>query len=99
MNGIELIRHERTEQIEKHHRSIEQDWKFNDREQLKIAAVKLLKNTVLQESCPKGWDSMIWDRMVNKSYRERLVLAGAMLAAEIDRLNYVADRVEEVQSE
>lgn len=35
---------------------------------------------------PYGWDKEIWLKMVNKPYKERLIIAGALIAAEIDRL-------------
>jgi hypothetical protein len=39
--------------------------------------------------CPVDWNEDIFNRMMNKPYKKRLVIAGALLAAEIDRLNLV----------
>lgn len=36
---------------------------------------------------PHGWNKEIWLKMMNKPYKERLIIAGALIAAEIDRLN------------
>ena len=88
--GIELITEERREQLTKHLRTIEGDVHFNTKGQLSVAAGILaqkdipeqVKNTLI----PKGWDTPLWDRMINKPYKERLVIAGALIAAELDRL-------------
>lgn len=36
---------------------------------------------------PHNWDKDIWLKMMNKPYKERLIIAGALIAAEIDRIN------------
>jgi len=36
---------------------------------------------------PNGWDVDIYKKMRNKSYKERLIIAGALIAAELDRLS------------
>jgi len=90
--GIELIAEERQEQIEKHRRTIEQDVKENSHYQLSTAAGMLCwvdEEDFGDDSngfCPVGWDSDIWNHMIGKSYKERLIIAGALIAAEIDRL-------------
>lgn len=45
-----------------------------------------LSKEVLGQLCPKGWSEDVWQRMCNKSKKERLIIAGALIAAEIDRL-------------
>jgi len=87
--GIELIAQERAEQIEKHGRSIKQDAELNDRGQLLYAA-KILAGAIypnVRELPPYGWDNNIGGYMCAKPQQERLVIAGALIAAEIDRLN------------
>lgn len=58
--------------------------------QLSIAAYMLLsvdyEEGIDSESYPFGWDADICNKMINKSYEERLIIAGALLAAEIDRI-------------
>jgi hypothetical protein len=86
MTGIELVAQERQEQIEKHGRTVEKDAELNDEEQMRVAALELLKREPKFEHRPFGWDKAIWARMIIKPYKERLIIAGALVAAEIDRL-------------
>ena len=88
--GIELIAEERREQIEKHGRTVEYDLKVNDQEQLVLAATYIIlkdweEDTFL--SAPDGWDSNVWKHICDKPYQERLIIAGALIAAEIDRIS------------
>jgi hypothetical protein len=89
-SGIELIAKERHEQLTKHGRTIEMDVLNNGNYQLSEAATKLAADSIggywPTETLPVGWDQEIWDKMTNKSYEERLIIAGALIAAEIDRL-------------
>lgn len=88
--GIELIAKERIEQIEKHGRTIKLDVEQNDAYQLSEGAQKLIwphHETYL----PKGWDKYLWQKMCQKGYKDRLIIAGALIAAEIDRLNYTPE--------
>lgn len=88
MTGIELIAKERQEQIEKHHRSVEIDVIVNDNYQLSEAAMDLaaIDAYPLGPEAPLGWNEEIWHHMLEKDYKERLIIAGALLAAEIDRI-------------
>lgn len=83
--GIELIAEERAEQLGKHNRSIEQDVEQNNNYELRRGAVALLEDDRTKFS--GFWNSRICEKMINKSYKERLIIAGALIAAEIDRLN------------
>ena len=83
--GIELIAIERQEQIEKHNRSIEYDVDQNNNYELRRGAVALLEDDKTKFS--GFWNSKICEKMINKSYKERLIIAGALIAAEIDRIN------------
>lgn len=88
--GIELIAQERAEQIEKHGRTIEKDVELNDDCQLSFAASVLASFNIedydARHEAPNGWDLNIWQKMHDKPYKERLIIAGALIAAEIDRL-------------
>ena len=92
-NGIELIAEERDEQVFKHNRSVKYDAENNKGMQLSKAAQRLIspythwKTTI----CPPKWKKMIWRKMVKKEYKDRLIIAGALIAAEIDRLQYTED--------
>jgi hypothetical protein len=100
--GIELISEERQEQIEKHSRTTEKDVEQNEFGQLGFAAVAMASEYDANGKQggsevsrvhhflnwkPMGWDKEIWKKMISKPYKERLVIAGALIAAEIDRLN------------
>lgn len=89
--GIELIAAERQEQIEKHCRTVERDVYENGSYQLAICASKLLAYPAETINCgipPHGWNIDIFKKMREKPYKERLIIAGALIAAELDRLNH-----------
>lgn len=99
-SGASMILKERIEQIMKHNRFIEDDVVQNTNKELSQAAVRLIydfsyikadydETKLLKLMIPKNWNAEIWDKMSEKSYKERLVIAGALIAAEIDRLNYI----------
>lgn len=98
MTGIELIAEERKKQIENHGLTAEVDAAKNANRQL-IEAISLMlpegdeqDNKIYLrarlDGIPTGWNSKVWEKMARKSYSERLVMAGAMIAAEIDRIAY-----------
>lgn len=85
--GIELIAQERAEQIEKHGRTILRDVDENRSEQLRLGAIRLIVDSYDREClAPNGWDNKRWHKMSDKEYKDRLVIAGALIAAEIDRI-------------
>lgn len=84
MSGAELIMQEREEQINKHNISVCEDFTCNDNGELIQGAIAILEGN----SFPDTWD---WERcqhMREKDWIGKLVIAGALIAAEIDRLNY-----------
>ncbi len=84
--GIELIAIERQEQIEKHGYTISRDVESNSSyEQLVQAAKSLIGHPSFGDR-PMMWSANSWDRMRHKTYKQRLIIAGALIAAEIDRL-------------
>ena len=91
MTGIELIAKERQEQIDKHGRTIEIDVLENWDFQLSTAACALCYEAIeeidMRNDPPTNWDLELWQAMHDKPYNERLVIAGALIAAEIDRVN------------
>jgi hypothetical protein len=86
MKAIELINKERAEQIAKHGRTLKRDKEQNTDGQLAEAANKLLFHGNDIPEAPLPWDRDIWARMCAKPRRERLIIAGALLLAEEDRL-------------
>ncbi len=97
-SGIELIAKERDEQIIKHGYTPLKDAAHNANEQLSLAAGWLCYNEqgcadmdeVIEDNCPDGWSQELWAKMCSKPYRERLIIAGALIAAEIDRINILS---------
>jgi len=88
--GIERIAIERAEQIDKHGRTIGKDLAHNGKFQLALAASWLVAPDIFEgdafDRCPDEWDENLWNKMCSKGYHERLIIAGALIAAEIDRL-------------
>ncbi len=92
MTGIELIAKEREEQIEKHGRTVEKDVEINGGKELAQAAAALAYPFHYADDFddyPVNWDRDILAKMIQKTYKERLIIAGALIAAEIDRINAV----------
>ncbi len=97
--GLQLIAIERQEQITKHKRTIASDVHQNRDRQLAQAAATLasvpndpfydnaVRAKAIHEACPLGWDKKVWEKLNRKDYKQRLIIAGALIAAEIDRLN------------
>ena len=89
--GIDLIAEERAEHFEKHHFSIKEDVRYNTNQQLAEAALLLLVTDMpegVMHTPPKGWNKGCWAHMCGKSYSERLIIAGSLIAAEYDRINH-----------
>lgn len=92
--GIELIAIERQEQIEKHGRTIENDVMQNKGCQLADGAGVLCHPQIgtprkRLSLMPTNWDDALVFKMCRKTYKERLIIAGALIAAEIDRLQRI----------
>ena len=96
MTGIELIAKERKEQLEKHGISVKNDAQFNSMMEynglpaLSLAAIRLLDDSI--QRVPAHWDKKRLEKMESKPYKERLIIAGALLAAEIDRVQFMDDQ-------
>lgn len=92
--GVGLIASERQKQIEKygftgqHHLDNPEGYSSN---QLSKAAVTLLMPELIPNlawtTVPENWDEKWFEKLMNKQPKERLVIAGALIAAELDRLN------------
>ena len=95
--GIELIVAERNEQIEKHGHTIAKDIARHSQLvppfnmlPLRLVAGKLL-GIIGGVPYPKDWGKDLTERLESKTAKERLVIAGALIAAEIDRLNAIGE--------
>lgn len=101
MKGIDLITKEREEQIRLHGRSIQMDVLYNTEGQLIEMAHdlllsdserdELLKGLEGESEVPwiKGWDINTYKSLMLKPYRERKVTAAALIAADLDREDYL----------
>lgn len=91
LSGVELIAQERQEQIAKHNRDVNFDQEINSKGQLVYAATLLLNDghdgAMGDEGYPLNWNEDVWLKMSSKPYKERLIIVGALIAAEIDRIN------------
>lgn len=92
--GVELIAQERQEQIEKHGYTLDfvkSNPEYYEDKQLATAALGLLsiewEEQVELYDYLENWDQDTVSNMMSKPYKERLIIAGALIAAEIDRLN------------
>jgi hypothetical protein len=85
--GIELIADERAEQIEKHGITIEEDVNKNRNYELPNGAIMSITGYI--DKMPYGWNYKICQHIVGKPYKERLIIAGALIAAEIDKLQAI----------
>lgn len=89
--GIELIEDERNSHFSEHGYTLEHDAELSSNKQLSYAALMLL-NVDYQEGIdskefPEGWHEQACERMISKSYKDRLIIAGFLIAAELDRIN------------
>lgn len=91
--GIELIAEERQEQIEKHGFDTAHDAMYNDPDahhqhgELAYAALHALWPR--GEFYPRSFQEWFRNKISTKTYKERLIIAGALIAAEIDRLQAI----------
>lgn len=104
--GVELIMQERDKQIErygftaKHH--VDNDEYYLDH-QIAEAVIGLLSPEVHgacpeKVGAPEGWDADWFTRMMLKTERERLIIAGALLSAELDRVQLLL-KLDEIKSQ
>lgn len=90
--GIELIQDERNEQIHKHGFSLEKDKQYYQKGELKQAAqycLMLAKFGYYEDKkvfWPHGWDWHYEQKITNKTKVGKLIVAGALLLAEGERV-------------
>lgn len=84
MNGVDMITKERNEQLEKHNYTLEYDKQYVSGELIGAALYCIMGDV---EDWPKGWYTSHKDKIDCKPIVQKLAIAGALIAAEIDRLN------------
>ena len=89
--GIDKIGRERAEQFIKHRRSVKDDVFHHPNGELVQAARALMKENCVPHDFPESWGVAACRKLSLKPYTERLVIAGALLAAEVDRRLYIQD--------
>ena len=94
MAGINLISQECFNQRINHGHTIQKDFEENMNGQLVQAAQALLEGDI--EWMPKSWDNEICKKLISKPFKERLVIAGALIAAEIDRAEFEKEQNKKV---
>ena len=84
VTGAGLIQDERAKQIKRKF-DVKHDLRVNGGGQLTEAVLKLVdKKAVAKQSAPRMWDKELWAKMQKKQRKEKLIVAGALIAAEID---------------
>lgn len=85
MNGIELITQERKKQLSKF--SITSDTRYVRGELLMVATALIQSDA---EHWPRDWDISLFTKWMKTTCSERLAIAAAFIAAEIDSINIVS---------
>lgn len=83
MKAIQLIQRERNEQIAKHGYDASHDLAHNENGQLAKAAVYTITGN--DRFYPETWDDGFKNKLMGKTPNQRLIIAGALIAAEYDR--------------
>lgn len=87
LTGVDLILKERNEQIKKHKFDVKHDLKVNKSGQIEKAVVKLIGNKPMgRTSPPHRWGNEGWVKILKKPLKEKLIIAGALIAARIDMI-------------
>lgn len=94
--GFESIAKERIEQVKKHRYDLHSDRNYTKGELVKAAQYCI---TLDIKFWPRGWQTVFRDKIKSKSLEDRYVIAGAFLAAEVDRLRDLQDYVFEIMAE
>jgi hypothetical protein len=84
--GDELITAERDRQVEMG-RTIAYDLGMNSMEELERMAIVLIRPAIVNlvpGMIPEHWNKATVERMINKTMQQRRVIAGALIAAQID---------------
>jgi len=91
MTGLDLISKERQEQFEKHGITISDDALNHTKGELsEVVSLICLPNIGCGNiEVPKTFNKDMFNKILNKPYKERLVIAGALICAELDRVELV----------
>lgn len=96
--GVELIAIERQEQIEKHGWNLNHDADYGNGELIAAAQFCLnVENYNLWPWHDSGVGTYFYNKIINKPYEQRVIIAGAFCAAELDRLNDIQGFVFDIE--
>jgi hypothetical protein len=84
---LRLIGLERQSQV-RGGKTVKYDAAVNGRGQLVMAAIAVLSTPACASAEPPQWVEDLWQKTFDKPAIDKLVLAAALLVAEIERLNY-----------
>lgn len=92
--GIELIAEERQEQIEKHGWSLQHDKYYGKKQLMQAARFCITAMSYIpawyshkpNSFWPVGWDLYWMKKVISKTDKQKLIVAGAFYMAEIDRV-------------
>ena len=90
--GLQLIVDERLKQIDKHGFTAEHHFnnpQFYDKGQLIYASRLLSMLQIHLPMTPANWDQQWFNNLTERSHKQRLIIAGALIAAELDRLDFI----------
>lgn len=94
-HGIDQISSERLKQIDKHgytgKNQAEHPEFYSEGQLLQASRELSYTNAPLSLRVPKNWDMEWFMRLAKKPFEDRIRIAGALLAAELDRLKYLMD--------
>ena len=98
MDGVYYIGVERSKQKNKHgftgeHSADHPEW-YADGQLVEAAQFLLQKGPSGKFYFPKNWDQEWFSKLCEKPFRKRLEIAGALLAAELDRFLVLEERAE-----
>ena len=96
--GIIAIIQERADQVNKYNYTAEyhaNNPKLYNDNQLVYAAQILMFDLHYFMPCPNYWDKDWWRKLQLKPKEEKLAIAGAFIACEIDRLSYIEKQTNE----
>lgn len=92
--GIELITEERQKQIAKHGFTAQylvDNPQWYAGHQLRRAARLILSPKAVCNT-PENWDKDWFEDLLNRLPKERLIIAGALIASELDRLELLEEK-------
>ena len=94
-SDLDLIAQEREKQISKGY-TVEHDQQCNPECQLAAIASDLCFPYEIEHApeppVPINWNPEYWKKLINLPYKDRLRIAGAMLAGELDRIIHLQNK-------